>query len=113
MRPSEMRMSPVTRPSGRTSVPPRTIVSTTMREFQLVQKRESRVQRGCHVIIAHVLSRMMADTALAAKEQHADGHLLGKHHSIMAGTARYAMRSRARLLERAIEHRGDRWIHCD
>src|SRR5688572_6369217 len=113
MRPSETRMSALMRPSARTSVPPRTMVSRTMREFQLVQKFQASLERGRHVAFAHVLGRMMADAPFTAEEQHAYRHLRGEHHRIVAGAARHPMGWRTGFVERAIEHRGDRGIHSD
>ena len=81
MRPSDMRMSAFTRPSGRTSVPPRTMVSITMRALQLVEKFQSGIEGRRHVVFAHILGRMMADASLAAEEQHAGRHLRGEQPS--------------------------------
>jgi hypothetical protein len=73
-----------------------------MREFQFVEKFQTRLERGSDVIFAHVLGRVMADAAFASEEQHADGHLRREHHRIVAGAARHPMGWRAGLLERAI-----------
>src|SRR5688572_25847400 len=111
MRPSDMRMSAFSRPSGRTSVPPRTTVSITMSEFQVAEKSDSSLERGSHVGNADVLSRVVADAAFTAEEYHADGHLRGKHHGVVARAAGHSMKWSPGVLERAVEHRRKSRIH--
>src|SRR5687768_101978 len=100
IRPSDTRMSAFTRPSGRTSVPPRTIVSITS-GLEFVQECQSGIESRGHVVFADVLGWMMADAALAAEEQHAGRHLRGKNHRIVSGATRHSVGRSPRLLERA------------
>src|SRR5688500_10190010 len=104
MRPSETRISAFTRPSGRTSVPPRMMVSITTSELQFLQEFQSGIEGRSHVIFADVLGRIMADASLAAEEYHTHRHLRSKDHRIVSGTARHSVGLSPRLLKRAIEH---------
>src|SRR5918993_4296483 len=115
--PSDTRMSALTRPSGRTSVPPRTTVSIMrdvyMRDVELFEESESGIECLRNVLLTDIFGRMMADASLAAQEQQAGRHGRRNDHRIMSGAARHPVGRDPGPFDRVFEHHDDVRIHRD